>query len=526
MRPSAPSPWTSEEGRDFLQDRIRKFARTSVVIAGLLFVVGVALRHFYGPGGGEASEFGTAQLFHLGLLAAFLAMWLSTRGAPLPVQVLLVVDAAGTILACVAGNFMALHLPATLRPDLFCLLALMGILLYRSAIVPAEPWRTFWIGAAGAAPLPLITYAIYDRAPAAVAPPIAYALWVLVFCLMAVLLSVVTSREIYGLREKISEARRLGQYTLIEKIGEGGMGAVFRASHALLRRPTAIKLLPPERAGEIDLARFEREVQMTSLLTSPHTVSIYDYGRTPDGIFYYAMEYLDGVDLDELVRREGPLPASRTVHILAQVCRALEEAHGVGLIHRDIKPANILLCERGGTPDVAKVVDFGLVKSLRAAGDRGVTLENMILGTPHYMAPESISSPERVDARSDLYAVGAVAYYLLTGRVVFEGDSAMSVFTKHLHEAPVAPSARLGREVPADLESLVLAALSKDPAERPESARAMRESLASCRGVHGWTDAEAAAWWRQRGPNLRRCAAGSAVSSSSRTLVVDFSEKR
>jgi hypothetical protein len=528
VRPSTPSPWASEEGRDFLQDRIRQFARTSVVIASLVFIIGVLLRRFFLPAGTDASEIATSQMLHLGLIATFAAMWLSTRGAPLPIAVLLLIDATGTIAVCVAVDLMALHLPVLLRPDLFSLLTVMGILLYRAAIVPGDPWRAFWIGAAAAAPLPPITYRLHELAPpAAVAtPPLGYALWVLVFCVLAVALSVVTSRVIYGLREKISEARRLGQYTLIEKIGEGGMGAVYRASHALLRRPTAVKLLPPERAGEIDLARFEREVQMTSLLTSPHIVSIYDYGRTPDGIFYYAMEYLDGIDLDELVRREGPIPPSRAVHILVQVCRALEEAHEVGLIHRDIKPANILLCERGGTPDVAKVVDFGLVKSLRSAGERGVTLENVVLGTPHYMPPEAISSPERVDARSDLYAVGAVAYFLLTGRAVFDGGSAMSIFTKHLRDSPVAPSERLGRGIPADLEALVLASLSKDPAGRPASARDFRESLASCRGVPAWTDAEAAAWWKERGRKLRRPGAETAFGPVAKTFVVDLSARR
>ncbi len=346
------------------------------------------------------------------------------------------------------------------------------------------------------------------------------------WCALIVLLSTATSKVIYGLRQNVSEARRLGQYTLDEKIGEGGMGAVYRASHAMLRRPTAIKLLPPERAGQMDLARFEREVQMTSLLANPHTVSVYDYGRTPDGIFYYAMEYLDGIDLDDLVRRDGPMPPSRAAHVLGQVCRALEEPHGVGLIHRDIKPANILLCHRGGTPDMAKVVDFGLVKSVQAAGG-GLTLENVVLGTPHYMAPEAITSPDRIDARSDLYALGAVGYYLLTGKVVFEGETAMSVFTQHLRETPVAPSARLGRSIPARLEALILAALAKDPADRPESARAFRDALLSCTDVPVWRESDAAAWWRERGQKLTRARAGAApVESRERTLVVDFSADR
>jgi serine/threonine-protein kinase len=210
------------------------------------------------------------------------------------------------------------------------------------------------------------------------------------------------------------------------------------------------------------------------------------------------------------------------VHVLAQVCRALEEAHGVGLIHRDIKPANILLCERGGTPDLAKVVDFGLVKNVTASGAAGVTLENVAVGTPHYMAPEAFASPERMDARGDLYAVGAVAYFLLTGQVVFEGATAMDVFTHHLRSVPVAPSARLGRPIPAGLEGVVLAALAKDPDQRPDSARALREALLACGDVPAWKEAEAAAWWRERGRKIKRAPGDpESVNSVVRTVTVD-----
>src|SRR4030095_6295698 len=270
---------------------------------------------------------------------------------------------------------------------------------------------------------PFMTYAIYTRQPSGAAPAVAYAVYSLLFAGLTMVLTTVVSKITCGLRQTIREARRLGPYTLVEKIGEGGMGAVYRASHALLRRPTAIKVLPPERAGQMDLARFEREVQMTSLLTSPHTVSIYDYGRTPDGLFYYAMEYLDGIDLNELVRRAGPMPPRRGIRIMRQVSEALAEAHREGLIHRDIKPANILLTERGGKPDFAKVVDFGLVKSVSSAG-AGVTTDGVVLGTPYYMAPETLRSPDRIDARSDLYSLAATAYFLLSGKAVLEGTSA------------------------------------------------------------------------------------------------------
>jgi serine/threonine-protein kinase len=381
-------------------------------------------------------------------------------------------------------------------------IGLFGLLLYRAAIVPSEPRRTAWIGVLSAAPLPLVTYAVYARADISSLPhPASYAMYAALFALLTVLLSTKISSVIYGLRQTVREARRLGPYTLVEKIGEGGMGAVYRASHALLRRPTAIKILPPERAGEMDLARFEREVQMTSLLTSPHTVSIYDYGRTPDGLFYYAMEFLEGIDLEELVRRDGPMPSGRVVFVLRQVCEALDEAHRAGLIHRDIKPANILLCERGGRYDVAKVVDFGLVKSV-AGSDPAVTREDTAPGTPHYMAPEALRYPDRVDARCDIYSLGATAYFLLTGRPVFEGALG-EILAKLLDEMPPPPSVRLGRPLPASLDALVLASLAKNPDARPESVDAFRRALSEIAETAGWTPAEAEAWWRGRGAEIR-----------------------
>jgi len=319
-------------------------------------------------------------------------------------------------------------------------------------------------------------------------------------------------------RPPLGPGTLIGAYRVEGPLGEGGMGTVYRARHALLRRPTAIKILPPERAGEMDLARFEREVQMTSQLTSPHTVSIYDYGRTPDGLFYYAMEFLDGIDLEELVRRDGPMHPGRVVHVLRQVCEALGEAHGVGLIHRDVKPANILLSERGGRPDVAKVVDFGLVKSVSARD--GVTLEDAAPGTPHYMSPEALRTPDRVDARSDIYALGATAYFLLTGRPVFEG-SLPEVFAHQLGTPPVRPSERLGRPLPEALESLVLAALAKTADERPESASAFADALSRCAGVPPWTEAEAAGWWREAGARIKAARSGAEPPRAAAALTIE-----
>jgi serine/threonine-protein kinase len=282
------------------------------------------------------------------------------------------------------------------------------------------------------------------------------------------------------------------------------MGAVYRASHALLRRATAVKLLPPEKAGARNLARFEREVQLTAMLTHPNTVNIFDYGRTPQGVFYYAMEDLDGINLEELVIAYGPLEPARVIHILEQVCGSLSEAHAIGLVHRDIKPANIILCERGGIADTAKVVDFGLVKDIGAPqnGGSGLSQINTLLGTPLYMAPETITAPDRIDARSDLYALGAVAYFLLTGEPPFVGASVLEVCAKHLHETPLAPSLRLGRPLPPDLEAIVLACLAKKPEARPESAAVLGEALLAC-DLPRWSAAQARAWWDQEGAHAR-----------------------
>jgi eukaryotic-like serine/threonine-protein kinase len=399
------------------------------------------------------------------------------------------------------------------------MLSLFALLLYRAAIVPSEPARTARIGITSVALVPVLSYIVYSRAARPDLPsPWLFTAFSLLFGVLAVVLSTTTSGIIYGLQKTVREARRLGPYTLVEKIGAGGMGTVYRAQHALLRRPTAVKILPPERAGEMDLTRFEREVQMTALLTSPHTVSIYDYGKTPDGVFYYAMEFLDGIDLNELVQRDGPMSPGRVVHVLRQVSEALAEAHRSGLIHRDVKPANILLSERGGKADFAKVLDFGLVKSVSSAG-AAMTADNVILGTPYYMAPEAVRSPEQIDARSDLYSLGATAYFLLTGKAVFEGTSA-DILAALLRDRPQPPSQRLGRPIPASLEALLLRTLAKDPAQRPPSMEAFGAALASCHDVDPWSDADAAAWWQTRKSLVRSARTDSSDTATAPTLSI------
>jgi len=334
------------------------------------------------------------------------------------------------------------------------------------------------------------------------------------------------------LTEAELKARQLGQYQLSEKIGAGGMGVVYKAHHALLRRDTAIKLLPPDQADPAAIARFEQEVRLTCRLTHPNTIQVYDYGHTPDGIFYYAMEYLDGLNLHELVHRYGAQPEARVVHILRQICESLKEAHGVGLIHRDIKPANVFLCDRGGVPDSVKVLDFGLVKNVKhpaeAGASRDIPGEDGIVGTPNFIAPEAIQDCNHADARSDLYSLGALGYFLLTGHEVFDGDSIAELCRKHLHEKPVPPGARVGKQFDPQLETLLMRCLEKDPANRPQSAEEMARALAASSLAEQWTPEQRAAWWtahRKSVAGLTKPTLSFDSSPRAQTVRIEFADR-
>ena len=290
-------------------------------------------------------------------------------------------------------------------------------------------------------------------------------------------------------------ARELGQYQLEEKLGEGGMGVVYRGRHKLLRRPTAIKLLHPDKTTEDSTARFEREVQLTCQLNHPNTVAIYDYGRTPEGIFFYAMEYLEGLNLDALVARHGRQNEARVIHILRQICGSLAEAHSMGLVHRDIKPANLMLCHRTGQGDVVKVLDFGLVKAIDAQQQATITAANVVMGTPNYMSPESFENPDHVVPASDLYAVAVVGYFLVTGAPPFTGASPLEICMHHVKTAPQPPSERVGLPIAADLEAVLLKGLAKKPEDRFLTAGDFADALAACVVAGQWTTTQADAWW-------------------------------
>lgn len=332
------------------------------------------------------------------------------------------------------------------------------------------------------------------------------------------------------LRRRVRDAERLGQYTLVAKLGEGGMGVVYEASHAMLRRPTALKLLRATRSDPRLNARFEREVQLTSQLAHPNTIAVYDYGRTPAGVLYYAMEFIEGIDFEELVRSEGPLPAGRVVHLLRQVLASLAEAHRLGLVHRDVKPANLMACQRGGLSDFVKVLDFGLAKQLHDAPPLDASLAETIVGTPHYLAPEAISGQAEIGPKADLYGVGAVAYYLLTGHTVFEGETLVAICLHHLSDAPARPSSRVDRPIPEGLERLVLSCLEKEPDARPESAEVLAAELDALSDVPVWPPAHAAAWWDERGRALialarERRERRSAAPGGNTTVLVDLGRR-
>jgi len=507
----------TEEGRAFHQDRLALYGRWMFLVSGVFLAFFGTIR--------ALSGFGVEAGFLSHALGTGFAgaIWALGAGRRLPLKAMQVVDGAGTWLVCGSFALMARGFARTIgdlgmdpAPTLYVgVLAVTYTLIARAIALPSTAGRTLWVGAFAVAPMAMAAGAVVGSRPNAFQLSVTVGVDVASWLISAVAMSAVASRVIFGLRREAAQSRRMGQYTLGEKIGEGGMGVVYRAHHAMLRRPTAIKLLPPEKAGAESLERFEREVQLTASLSHPNTVIIFDYGRTVEGVFYYAMEYLDGINLDQLVRQDGPQPPGRVVRILLQVAGALAEAHGIGLVHRDVKPANIILCERGGSPDVAKVVDFGLVRPFRpddTALTMAVTTEHTVLGTPLYMAPESVGATGEVDARSDLYALGAVAYLLLTGTPVFQGRSAVEILAHHLHTAPEPLSRRLGRPVPAEVEALVLRCLAKAPGDRPASALALRDDLLRLPALDDWSGADAAHWWLRHRQRRREAGATSPVA--------------
>ncbi|WZO98606.1 serine/threonine-protein kinase [Isosphaeraceae bacterium EP7] len=323
------------------------------------------------------------------------------------------------------------------------------------------------------------------------------------FLVVGAALSIYGAHVLNGLRKELHQARRFGQYQLMSKLGSGGMGEVYLAEHQLLKRPCALKLIR-EGAGVTPLARarFEREVRSAARLSHPNSIEVYDYGRADDGTFYYVMEYLPGMSLGELVEAHGPLPPGRVVYLLRQACAGLAEAHALGLIHRDLKPGNLFVALRGGESDVAKILDFGLVKRTRENGeDPELTADQSVSGTPTYMAPEQALGRHDLDSRLDIYALGAVAYFALTGRPPFTGSNAMAIMIAHARD-PVVPPSRYVAGIPADLEQVILTCLAKDRGDRYPNVKALGAALAACTCAADWSLDRADLWWQDQGPPI------------------------
>jgi plasmid stabilization system protein ParE len=381
------------------------------------------------------------------------------------------------------------------------------VLLF-TVVVPTPPRRAVVAALASVSSVPAVIGLMIASHTGSFHPdPGQFFFWLVFPYLLVVGMAYVGARVVYGLGREVKRARDLGSYRLEEKLGQGGMGEVWRARHRMLARPAAIKLIRPSLAAdarhgvsEDAVRRFEREAQVIARLRSPHTVELFDFGIADDGAFYYVMELLDGLDADALIRRSGPIPAERAVYLLRQVCHSLSEAESCGLVHRDIKPANIFLCRYGEEYDFVKVLDFGIVKAPQQAEEAGpaLTRENVVQGTPEFIAPEQALGGTDLDGRADIYATGCVAYWLLTGQLVFTAETQMGLLLHHAHTPPTPPSARSELRIPAALDQLVLSCLAKDPAERPQSARELSRRLAEIEGAEAWTQDRAREWWATR----------------------------
>ncbi len=506
----------TSNGLDFVRERLALVAKTLFLVsfAFYLFLLGSMVLV------GGAPFLGVVQspvaMGHLAASSTMALLWLL---ASRPGHSRRSLGALDAICFVAAPGFLSIMTINDEGQILQVLLALTVTVMIRAILVPSRPGRTMLLTAL--AFLPTVIVCIARHHPTELLPGFSpsyqkqyMTLNTVLWSVLGITLATISSRVTYGLRRQVAEANELGQYVLEEKIGGGGMGEVWQARHRLLIRPAAIKLIRPQMSGDAELLlrRFEREARATAALKSPHTVQLYDFGATDDGRLYYVMELLDGVDLDTLVRQYGPLPAERVVHILRQVCSSLQDAHVNGLVHRDIKPANIVVSRAGTTFDFAKVLDFGLVKldtDRKVEDDVKLTSEGSASGTPAFMAPEVVLGVADTDHRVDLYALGCVGYWLLTGKLVFVGKSVVEVMFHHAHTPPSKPSTRSELPIPASLEDLVMDCLEKDPTRRPASAEAVSIRLAAVSLESPWTVERAERWWevhRPVPPGARRAA--------------------
>jgi eukaryotic-like serine/threonine-protein kinase len=493
--------------RDLLREASGRLRLTALLLAGL-WLVAAATRHLVlillGPSPGGMSRLSVIDWMAAMIVLASIALFIYLRKADRDPQFVLDLGLAYLVLTAFTIAVIINWAPVPSHTSVLPTISPIGpIMLMFAAIVPNTPLRTTVAGllAASMNPLSMLVArarGTWDFGPASNA----FLMHLPDYVLVGV--AVTTSHIVTRLSQHVATAREMGSYQLGDLLGRGGMGEVYRATHRLLARPAAIKLIRPERLGggatpeaQMALARFKREAQVAASLRSPHTVELYDFGVAEDQTFYLVMELLEGRDLESLVAEKGPLPANRVIYILRQVCESLEEAHAAGLVHRDIKPANIHLGRLGLRHDFVKVLDFGIVKSVGTADlTTEATVAGLALGTPAYMAPE-MALGQPFDGRADMYALGCVAYYLLSGQLVFEAKQPMQLLLRRVEEDPPRLSSRTEVNVPPELEQLVMACLARTPAHRPTAAELSR-ALAAV-PVEPWTEADAANWWQING---------------------------
>ncbi len=500
-----------EEMRVFLQKRLRILTTTVsilLVFLSVIFIVSLAnepTRNFLQAILYFCTYFPNSVLFFLAASSTTLAVLLWRKRAS--TTTLNIIDAI--FLQTLMGP--CLYLYARLHFFEFSGFAvvvpfLMLFILARAILIPSTAWRTILLSL----PAPIGVLLIQLQAGASFPyagqayEPMHFTDSLVqnqVLLLGAIAVAAIASRVNLSLRRQNFNARTIGQYKIEKLLGEGGMGEVYLATHSLLKRPTAVKFLRPEIAGEDALVRFEHEVRHTSRLSHPNTITIYDYGHTAEGIFYYVMELLHGANLYQIVTKTGPMPPGRVIHVLASACGALREAHLKGIIHRDIKPQNIMLCDKGGEQDTVKILDFGLVKDIHDPSTN-IDEPGSISGTPETMSPEA-QAEEFIGPASDIYSLCAVGCFMLTGKPIFDADTVSEFLKAHLEWDPIPPSAR-NPSVPDDLENILLQGLEKVPSHRPDSAQALQDSLLSCRDSGRWDNKDAAAWWAKHEESLIR----------------------
>ena len=495
MPTADPGPWRTPL---LVARRLRLLSGLFAVLAGAALLVRLTL----GPLLEVPRAFGWEGDAAIGLAVAIsAAVWVLSARRKVSLDYLDGLAFAHLLVLCLlAATFEAI---AMAGHDAWGISWTCVLVIVFALVVPTSPLRTSIASLLGTAISPIMVAVAWTSRSEAASPDLYVAL--VVDAGLASVLAIACSRFVSWQIREHEQERKLGSYHLEEVIAKGGMGTVWRAHHRMLLRPAAVKIVQPSKLAktpsELDrlMLRFEREALATANLESPHTVRLFDFGKTDDGAFYYAMELLDGIDLWELVEEYGPVEPARAVHFLRQACHSLKEAHQLGLVHRDIKPANIMSCHLGPDYDFVKVCDFGLVKWHQVPATRealSLTSESAVPGTPAFLSPEAVTGESEVDARSDVYSLGCVAFWLVTGRLVFQAETTLDMAVRHVREQPVAPSSITELSIPAELDQLVLDCLAKDPADRPDDAGALGARLDRMVFAEPWTEEDAHTWWK------------------------------